>query len=135
MITIQINSLSDLKDYFHSLSEEAFPFRLIYKNGASRTLNQNGLYWQWMTKMAKYFSDEKKFTKDDIHDLMRHKFLGYEDRVINNTVIAHQLKSTTACLTGEMFAYMEKVDAWSADMGCLLPIPEESEYKELLDKN
>jgi hypothetical protein len=94
-----------------------------------RSLNANNLYWQWLTIMAEYFSrGGKKFSKDDMHDLMRHQFLGYEDKVIGSTVIAQQLASTADLDTSQMYHYMSKIDAWSADHGCLLPHPADSEY-------
>jgi len=94
-----------------------------------RSLNANALYWQWLTVMAEYFSRKgNKFTKDDMHDLMRHQFLGYEDRAVGSTVISRQLASTSNLDVGQMCHYMTKIDAWAADHRCLLPHPEDSEY-------
>ena len=40
-----------------------------------------------------------------------------------------QLRSTTELNTGEMFFYMEQVEAWAADyLGLLVTIPADSEY-------
>jgi len=95
-----------------------------------RSLNANALYWQWLTVMAEHFSrGGKKFSKEDMHDLMRHQFLGYEDKVIGQTVIGHQLASTAGLDTGQMYHYMKRIDAWAADHGCLLPRPEDCEYE------
>ena len=130
-----INSLEDLVNLFAYFKEEKFPFRLTFKKAGNRSLSQNGLYWQWMTAQAKKFTTDKEpQTKERMHDLMRHKFLGYHDVIIGRVVISNQLKSTTDCDSGEMFHYMEKINAWSADVGLLLPIPEESEYKEILER-
>lgn len=96
-----------------------------------RSLNANALYWQWLTIMAEHFSrGGQPFTKDDMHDLMRHQHLGYTDRVVGKTRIAQQLASTSDLDTGQMHAYMSKIDAWAADHGCLLPRPEDSTYAE-----
>ena len=109
---------------------------------AKRSLPQNALYWQWMTQLAKHFSGLKmddgdggkirvKFTKDDMHDLMRHRFLGYTDeKTVGSTVIPMQLISTTGLKTQPMHEYMSKIDAFAADNGCLLPHPADSEYME-----
>jgi len=131
-----IRNLQELTGAFTGIKgENKYPLRLDFKFGETRSLNQNGLYWQWMGLQAKHFSKNgSSFDKDDMHDMMRHKFLGYEDRRIGKTIISNQLKSTTKLSKGEMFEYMEKVDAWSVDMGLRLPIPEESEYKDILDK-
>ena len=98
-----------------------------------RTLPMNALYWQWLTYMAKHFSEKAgPFSKDDMHDLMKHQFLGYAPaRKISRTDIPAQLKSTASLTKGEMLAYMEKIDAWAADHGCLLPRPGDSEYDQM----
>lgn len=96
-----------------------------------RSIDQNGLYWQWLTILAKYFSKgSAEYSKDDIHDICRHKFLGYEDRKIGNTEIRAQLKSTARLDKGEMHHYLTQVDNWAVEMGCLLPHPEDSQYAQ-----
>lgn len=97
-----------------------------------RSLNQNAMYWMWLTQMAEHFSrGGKKFTQDDMHDLMRHQFLGYVERTVGNTPLQPQLASTTGLDTAQMHHYLTKVDAWAADHGCLLPHPADSEYMKL----
>lgn len=96
-----------------------------------RSKAQLGLYRVWLQHMAGFFSTkEQKFSDDDMHDLMRHKFLGYEDRKIGNTEVKQQLKSTANGKIGklEMSEYMTKVDIWATDLGCYLPRPEDNEY-------
>lgn len=90
-----------------------------------RSLDQNSLYWLWLGQMAKHFSKQQVFNAEDMHDLMRHQHLGYEDKQISKTKIVSQLKSTTKLSTKEMSEYMTKVEAWAADHGCLLPRPED----------
>lgn len=97
-----------------------------------RTLSANALYWQWLTVMAKHFNRKAgPFSQDDMHDLMKHKFLGYDDaRRVGNTEIPAQLKSTAKLDKGEMSHFMGQIDAWAADHGCLLPRPEDNEYDQ-----
>jgi len=108
------------------------PVRVEVENVKERrSTSANALYWQWLTVMAKHFSRKGQvFTKDDMHDLMRHKFLGYEDKTVGKTVIAQQLKSTADLTSSGMCVYMQQIDAWAADHGCLLPRPEDNEYAE-----
>lgn len=98
-----------------------------------RTLPMNALWWMWMQEMAKHFSKRAgPFSKDDLHILMKHQFLGYQDaRTIGKTEIPRQLRSTADLTKGEMLQLMQQVDAWAADHGCLLTRPEDSEYDEL----
>ncbi len=94
-----------------------------------RSLSANNLYWEWMGVMAKHFSrPNQQYTKDDMHDLMRHQHLGYVDKKIGKTELQPQLASTASLTVAQMCHYMAKVDAWAADHGCLLPRPEDGEY-------
>jgi hypothetical protein len=98
-----------------------------------RSKSQLGLYRMWLTKLADYFSTkDQQFSDDDMHDLMRHKFLGYETKTVGNTVIKDQLKSTANGAIGktEMSEYMTKLDIWATEMECYLPHPEDNEYSK-----
>lgn len=92
------------------------------------------LYWVWMAAMAKHFSKKGgHFEKEDMHDLMRHKFLGYESKTIGKTKLEPQLVSTSedaGFSTAQMLEFMQQIDAWAANNGCLLPRPEDNEYAE-----
>ena len=112
---------------------------LEWKAGSNRSLSQNNLYWMWMAELAESFTkrakDGSEWTKDDMHDLMRHKFLGYYDIKINKTEIKQQLKSTAKLLKEEMFHYMSQVDVFGQETGVYLSHPEDSEYMKLMERN
>ena len=93
-----------------------------------RSRSQNGLYWMWMGEMAHYFSKGQEFSQEDMHDLMRHQFLGYEDKVVGSTRIGGQLRSTTKLTKLEMSEYMAQIEAWCVDKGLRLTIPHTNEY-------
>ena len=102
----------------------------IYKS--KRSVGQNSLMWAWLEHMAKHFSGKGgTFTQEDMHDLMRHKFLGYDERKIGSTELPPQLKSTTKQNVSEMHHYLSQVDMWAATCGCLLPRPEDSIYDQM----
>lgn len=120
---------------------------VIREYRAKRSLPSNALYWSWLTVMGKYFSGRKvnanadcpdmepeyeitDFDKDDMHDLMRHQFLGYQDRKIGKSCIDHQLNTTTGLSVKDMHAYMLQIDIWAAEHGCLLPRPQDSDYEK-----
>jgi hypothetical protein len=103
-----------------------------------RSLDQNALYWMWLTELSRYLTGKgRKFaTKEWCHDAMRHSFLGYERKelidVTTGEVQARQsLRSTTRLQTGEFTFYLEQIEAWALNIGCLLPVPEHSEYMKL----
>jgi hypothetical protein len=110
-----------------------WPCRLdIKKYNAKRSLNQNALMWMWFQEIADHLTRKgHEYTKDDVHDLMCHKFLGYEDRRIGELVIENQLRTTSPLDTGEMHRFLELVEAWAADKGCMVTIPIQSQYYKL----
>ena len=98
-----------------------------------RSRSQLGLYRVWLQHLADAFSKpDQKFSDDDMHDLMRHKFLGYTDKVVGNTVIRDQLKSTAngAIAKSDMSEYMTQIDVWAQELGVYLPHPEDNEYSK-----
>ena len=102
-----------------------------------RSLSANALYWQWMNTLAKHVSTPAGgFIKDDLHDICRHKFLGYRSngkRLKDGSQLPAQLKSTSSLKRNEFCYYMTQVDAWAASLGCLLPRPDDCEYQFYLD--
>lgn len=44
------------------------------------------------------------------------------------------LRKTSKLDTGEMFHFMEQVECWSAGIGCLVTIPNNSEYMKLKEQ-
>lgn len=101
-----------------------------------RTRSQLNLYREWVRRLADHFSGKaSQFTEDEMHDICRHQFLGYEDKVIGHTVISNQLKSTAdgKISKSDMSEYMTKVDQWAGEMGCLLPRPDDNEYTKYRD--
>ena len=96
----------------------------------------NSMHWVWMEYMAKHFSrNAGPFSNQDMHELMKHQFLGYKDaKTLGKTEIPAQLRSTTKLTKGEMLQFMEQVDTWAADHGCLLPRSSDNEYDQMRNK-
>ena len=134
----------------HMLSENGW-LKIECKAG-NRTLSQNALYWVWMAQLAAEFDGKKVTYYDeelkkevteimevkptDMHERMKHEFLGYDDpKRIGKTVIPSQLKSTAKLSKGDMFAYMERIDMFWAERGVLLVTPDDSVYAQLKAKN
>lgn len=137
---IQGNFLSSVLFSVAGKVDKEKNYRVVIKEARARSLDQNALMWMWLTIMAEHFTakgimaDGEPLTKDDMHDIMRSKFLGSEDvvRTIGNTVIKeHKLKSTANLDKGDMHHYLTQMDQWAAEHGCLLPHPEDCEYERL----
>ncbi len=124
------------------------PLQVDWKNWSpKRSLNANALYWSWLTQLAEFFNQKEKglarkksgyeptvYDREDMHDMMRHLFLGYENRKIRNTEITQQLKSTTKLSRADFCDYMTQIDRWALSYGCFLPHPEDSEYARYLEQ-
>lgn len=100
-----------------------------YKN--PRSLTQNALMHKWFNDMAEHFSKKVETNAEQMKALMKLKFLGTEDIVINHTVIPGQLKHTSKLDKGEMMRFMDDIYDWALDHGVKLTIPEDSEYMKL----
>lgn len=103
-----------------------------------RSLDQNALYWMWLTELSVYLIKKgRKFaTKEWCHDAMRHSFLGYDRKELvdvntGEVQVRQSLRSTTKLQTGEFTFYLEQIEAWATGIGCLLPVPDNSEYMRL----
>lgn len=104
-----------------------------------RTLSANALYWRWLTTLAAHLSTPKQhWTKDDLHDICRHKFIGYRSNarrfLSDGSQLPPQLKTTTELTKSEMCHYMTQIDSWAISLDCLLPSPDDSEYKQFIRK-
>ena len=100
--------------------------------GDKRSKMANSLYWMWLGIMAESFTKRLKedYGKDDMHFLMRSRFLGTEDIVVGNTVEKNQLKSTRGMESTPFCEYMTKVELWSIEQGIILPHPPANEYTD-----
>lgn len=127
---------SIFKECSAAIADHGF-IKLEWSAGSNRSLSQNGLYWMWMATLAESFNARSKdgeWSKDDMHDLMRHKFLGYESKVIGKTELKDILRSTTKLLKNEMFHYMTQIDVWATEVGVFLPHPDDSEHAKLMER-
>ena len=120
-----------------SLMQTGKRYRITIAEYDKRSLPQNNLYWEWMTQMALFFGGKgatnikgEKINSEDMHDLMRHNYLGYVEKQVGKTKLAPQLRSTTELTKAEMSEYMLKVEVWAAENRCLLPRPEDNEYTQ-----
>jgi len=97
-----------------------------------RSLSQNALFHLWCKEMAESFSKRGgDVDREQMKELLKYKFLGTEDRVIGKTTIPNQLRSTSKLDKGEMFHFMEKIQAWGFDHGVNLTCPADSEFMKL----
>ena len=119
------------QDALRGIEDHGF-IKLEWKAGSTRSMNQNDLYWMWLGEISQQTSERsgKDFKKDDLHEWLRAEYLGYESKYVGNKHI-RLLKSTTQLTKGEMYFYMQQVDAFAHQHGFKLTIPDDSEYMKL----
>lgn len=134
---------------FHGIGQRIQPllaggacYRLILKRWReTRSLSQNNLSHMWYEQISKYLvSRGKTFaTPEWVKDALKHTYLGYEEREMTDVITGQKttvssLRHTSVLDTGEMYDYMSKVQAWAADIGCLVTVPNDCEYQKLRDQ-
>lgn len=125
-----------LRDMRQMLEEHGY-FNFEIKRG-NRSLSQNALYWMWLKEIADFINvrNGADFTEDEIHQKMKHEYLGYTpEHTIGSAVIPAQLRSTTKLTKGEMFHYLTQIDQWAAGVGLHLARPSDSQYEQLRQRN
>ncbi|EIY5055152.1 YbcN family protein [Klebsiella variicola] len=117
-------------------------YRLILKTWReTRSLSQNNLSHVWYEQISRYLiSRGKAFASPEwVKDALKHTYLGYESREMTDVITGEKitvssLRHTSDLDTGDMFDYMSKVQAWAAEIGCLVSVPADSEYQQLRER-
>lgn len=104
-----------------------------------RSISQNNLVHKWFGHISDYLilKGREGCSEGWVKDAMKHTFLGYEMKTKVNVLTGEkttvsELKHTSELDVGDMTHFMNKVYKWAMDIGCLLPIPEDSEYAQLM---
>ena len=90
---------------------------------ATRTLDQNGLYWAWLENVAAHTGNDA----EDLHELLKLKLLPRRFITVKGNKKAHNLqvpKSTRQLSKTEFGEYLDKCAAFT---GYPLPTPEQLE--------
>lgn len=94
-----------------------------------RSLNQNAFYWGVVVQMVtQMFRDAGNYVDpEDVHDFLKLRvgkltqvFVSPDGKVIKS------IGSTTKLSTQEFEVYLERIRAWAAEFGLVIPLPNES---------
>lgn len=139
-----IQSRAELPAAFNVMASQDFnsPHELILKpKEHTRTLSQNALFHMWMGELSRYLKRRGRAfaTAAWCKAAMKHTFLGYREEEHMNVLtgeltVTRELVRTRDLKTAPMFYFMEQVEAWCSGIGCLLTIPETSDYMRLKRK-
>ena len=111
-----LNNERKFKDSLHLFEGNEIEIRIRIRSN-NRSREQNSLYWQWINILSK----ETGITKEEMHELIKYKFLA-RNIVNDNGVEEVILKSTTTLTVKEFNQLMNDVLFWSNDtLGINLP--------------
>ena len=96
----------------------------VRQKKSQRSNEQNRAYWGLAIEIL---SDHLGYEREEVHDLLRHRFLSHVDER-GLTII----RSTTSLSTKEFSEYYEKIQRWAAQfLNCYIPSPNEAEATPL----
>lgn len=95
---------------------------ILRKKKKYRSIQQNKLLWTYYTMIA----DHTGFSKDEIHSILKLKFLKVEKANQSTGAIYPYVRSTTELTTTEMMDYISEIQKFAAeDLDVRLPDPYE----------
>jgi len=103
----------------------------------TRSILMNSYYWGVVLKsLVDYFNKEQTFNRkvnvDEVHELMKMKFLGTIVWDLPNGEIMESAEMSKNLDNTEFIAYFQNIIAWSAEMfGLKIPLPNEEEMLEM----
>ena len=132
-----INAHKYVDEHVNRLTQEGKKAAIkVVEYKSPRSISANALYWMWLTEVSNYLTKKgRDASKEDLHDLMRHKFLGYNnEKMVGKTKVERTLKSTRKLDKSAFCFYLQQVEAWAAELGCLVTSPMDCEYRRFIDK-
>lgn len=123
------------KDMVAALKEHG-TISVEWKRHNNRSISQNNLYWMWMRELCKHVESIGlgEYTQEEMSHKCKKDFNFYYTKKIGKQVYEDIPKSTADADKGEMFFFMEQIDAWASNsLRCYLTKPTESEYIKLQD--
>lgn len=116
-------------NYIASLIPENIYRIKVTKKKNKRSLDQNALYWLWLTCIEQETGNEK----EDLHDFFRLKYLGGEWREVFGSK-CFKIVSTTTLDTNIFRQYLDKVQIFAnTELGITLPNPEDLKFEHFKD--
>lgn len=101
----------------------------ITQKREKRSIDQNALYWLWLTCIEQ----ETGHDKNELHDIFRAKFLDYE-RIGILDFSYDRLKSTTSLNTLQFKQYLDKIQIFAnSELYIELPNPEDLKFEQFKD--
>ena len=120
---------------FNNLNKAIEYLRPIFEKGKAvsisevkerRSLDQNALYWLWLTCIE----NEQGQDKDDLHEYFAKKYLPMVEKKVFETII-YSKGSTKKLNTAEFKHYLDKIQVFSSsELSISLPNPDDLHFEE-----
>ncbi|EPR3265859.1 TPA: YbcN family protein [Enterobacter hormaechei subsp. xiangfangensis] len=148
-MTLPVDGIKLHRGNFAAIGQQIQPlldagqcFRLQVKPWSEkRSLSQNSLLHMWLAEISEYLirSGRTDATPKWVKRNLKKTYLGceevtYTDFVTGAKETAWEPRHTSQLDTGEMHIFLCKVEAWCAQFGLTLTIPNGCEYQQLRDK-
>lgn len=96
---------------------------------ATRSLDQNRLYWMWLRCLADFTGE----TAEGLHEYCKREYLLPNTFYVFGEYVDGE-RSTTNLNRKDFTEYLERVKVLGAELGVMLPLPEEQGYEELIER-
>jgi len=139
-LLIYLNDMALIKVYNYKTRQEAidlvsnldlekkYTVKVTCKRD-KRSIDQNALYWLWLTCIEQESGNDK----NDLHDHFRTEYIGGEWREVFGSK-CFKLKSTTDLDTALFTQYLDKIQIFaSTELGVKLPDPKDLEFERFKD--
>ncbi len=110
------NAEGSIQSHFGNLDPDKFYDVDVIEHKDSRSSQQNKLYWSLITEMSNYLGH----TTEEVHDLMRYKYLSFKELVGNEEIT--RVPSTTQLSIKTFNEYYEKVSQFAYGLGFRLDL-------------
>ena len=141
-IKLHRGNLGAITQHLKPLLESGKCFRLQLKDWhEKRSLSQNSLSHVWYEEISDYLikSGRTDATPAWVKRNLKKTYLGceevtYTDFITGEKTTTWEPRHTSDLDTGEMHIFLTKVEAWCAQFGLALTIPNGCEYQQLQQK-
>lgn len=95
----------------------------------NRTKSQNDLIWMYY----KVIGDFMGMTSEDLHELMKVRILGVDEKTVDGQLIRTP-KSSTKLSTKDMMDFISAIEMLAVELGLELPRPDDYKYAMFAEK-
>lgn len=105
------NAEGSIQSLFGNLNPDKFYDVSVEEHKDGRSQQQNKMYWALITEMGSYLGH----TTEEVHDLMRYKYLSYKELVGNEEIT--RVPSTAQLSVKAFSEYYDKVSQFAYGLG------------------